>query len=201
MHCNIGALNSFVRLIVQFSSLMNNSLNVFNNSYFGKKIQILSSTSFCQGVFPTLIDQVKELDQVQCYKCVFTCVCMCTHMCLCVCVCACMHACLLNMSMCTDMHTHGHVITWQWECACICVCVYVCLCFYRCIYLLSMLEMYLSRYPCTRELFCNYNKAIRDDRPSLAMWCNNAYFHHNTRLMLWHTLMAYFAMSLNGEES
>ena len=50
--------------------------------------------------------------------------------------------------------------------------------------------------------FADYinNKANRDDGPSLAMTHHNACFHHNERLTPWNTLMAYFELSLNGEE-
>ena len=43
-----------------------------------------------------------------------------------------------------------------------------------------------------------HNKAIRDDKASLAMI--HARFHHNARLTSWRTLMAYFVLSCNGEE-
>ena len=45
---------------------------------------------------------------------------------------------------------------------------------------------------------------INDDRPSLAMmhmWQHNARIHHGALLNLWCTLMAYFVISPNGEES
>ena len=48
------------------------------------------------------------------------------------------------------------------------------------------------------------NKAIRDDRPSLAMthiWRHDTCFRHNALLTSWRTLMAYFVLSPNGEES
>ena len=50
------------------------------------------------------------------------------------------------------------------------------------------------------------NMAIRDDRPSVAtthIWRHNVSMisSHNTQLTLWYTLMAYFVLSPNGEES
>ena len=47
------------------------------------------------------------------------------------------------------------------------------------------------------------NRAIWDDRPSLAMthmWHHNACFHNNAWLTLWCTLMAYFVLPRNREE-